>query len=314
MVDRPNKPSALASTPRLPPQAQVSTSDDNATITAVLPTGESVEVRLFGATVTSWKTATGEEKLWLSEAAVLDGSKAIRGGIPLVFPRFAQAPDHEPTVKLPQHGFARTSRWELLGKSTSEGSSSNVKLDFGLSSENLDAKTQSLWPYKFGLIYSVMLDPDSLNTTLVITNEGDEPFEFQALFHTYFKINDITSIEIAGLEGASYIDKVDELKTKTQQGPLTISSETDSIFQPTSGSEGPIVISEGGQPRLRIVRENLPHVVVWNPWADTAAGMADFSPNDGYKNMICVEPGTLKPWQKLEKGDTYEVAQTLTLL
>lgn len=49
-------------------------------ITASLPTGESVTVNLFGATVTSWTLADGEEQLFLSSAAKLDGSKAIRGG------------------------------------------------------------------------------------------------------------------------------------------------------------------------------------------------------------------------------------------
>lgn len=52
---------------------------------ATLPTGDSVEVLLFGASVISWKTA-GKERLWLSSAAKLDGSKPVRGGIPVVFP------------------------------------------------------------------------------------------------------------------------------------------------------------------------------------------------------------------------------------
>lgn len=86
MVDRPNKPSALSATPGLPPQASVTISDTSSRITATLPTGESVEVLLHGATVLSWKDASGDEKLWLSEGAKLDGSKAVRGGIPLVFP------------------------------------------------------------------------------------------------------------------------------------------------------------------------------------------------------------------------------------
>jgi hypothetical protein len=86
MVDRRNKPSALAATPDLPPQAQVTISHGNSRVTASLPTGESVEVLLYGATVLSWKDASGDEKLWLSEGAKLDGTKAVRGGIPLVFP------------------------------------------------------------------------------------------------------------------------------------------------------------------------------------------------------------------------------------
>ena len=86
MVDRPNKPAALVSTPGLPPQPQINISHANSRVSAVLPTGESVEVLLFGATVISWKDRAGNEKLWLSDAAKLDGSKAVRGGIPLVFP------------------------------------------------------------------------------------------------------------------------------------------------------------------------------------------------------------------------------------
>lgn len=85
MVDRPNKPSALAATPQQS-HAQPTVTIDNGRVSAVLPTGETVEVLLHGATVLSWKDASGNEKLWLSEGAVLDGSKAVRGGIPLVFP------------------------------------------------------------------------------------------------------------------------------------------------------------------------------------------------------------------------------------
>lgn len=86
MVDRPKKPSALSATPGLAPQAQVNISHDNARVSATLPTGESVEILLYGATIVSWKNAGGVEKLWVSEKAVLDGGKAVRGGIPLVFP------------------------------------------------------------------------------------------------------------------------------------------------------------------------------------------------------------------------------------
>lgn len=85
MVDRPNKPSALAATPQQS-HAQPTVDIEDGRVKAALPTGETVEVLLHGATVLSWKDAGGNEKLWLSEGAVLDGSKAVRGGIPLVFP------------------------------------------------------------------------------------------------------------------------------------------------------------------------------------------------------------------------------------
>lgn len=86
MVDRAKKPSAIATSPGLTPSAQVNFTHNNDRITAVLPTGESIEVLLYGATIISWKDVKGTEKLWLSDGATLDGSKAVRGGIPLVFP------------------------------------------------------------------------------------------------------------------------------------------------------------------------------------------------------------------------------------
>lgn len=87
MVERSKKPGPIdASASSNAPQPTVDFSSDNSTVTAKLPSGESVSVMLYGATVTSWKNADGSENLWLSEAATLDGTKAVRGGIPVVFP------------------------------------------------------------------------------------------------------------------------------------------------------------------------------------------------------------------------------------
>ena len=84
MVERSKKPSAIPVTPSAP-APHVDFSTDNSRVTATLPTGETIEVLLFGAHVISWKSG-GRENLFLSEKAHLDGSKPVRGGIPLVFP------------------------------------------------------------------------------------------------------------------------------------------------------------------------------------------------------------------------------------
>ena len=86
MVERANKPSAIPVSPSVP-TPQVELSDDNSRVIATLPSGDRVEVLLFGATVISWKSGkNGEENLFVSEKASLDGGKAVRGGIPVVFP------------------------------------------------------------------------------------------------------------------------------------------------------------------------------------------------------------------------------------
>jgi hypothetical protein len=82
-MERTHRPAQLTPVAATPQPVVESTGDK---VTARLPSGESVEILLHGATVTSWKSASGEENLWLSDKAILDGSKAVRGGIPVVFP------------------------------------------------------------------------------------------------------------------------------------------------------------------------------------------------------------------------------------
>jgi glucose-6-phosphate 1-epimerase len=84
-MERAKRPAQLSAMARAPEPA-VSISPDSSRVSARLPGGESVDVLLFGATVVSWKNADGSENLWVSEAAALDGSKPVRGGIPVVFP------------------------------------------------------------------------------------------------------------------------------------------------------------------------------------------------------------------------------------
>merc|ERR1712232_671704 len=71
-------------------------------------TGASAEIYLLGATLCSYKTSDGKEQIFVSPGAIWDGKKAIRGGVPLVFPQFGQ-----PDKAMPQHGFARSSIWAV---------------------------------------------------------------------------------------------------------------------------------------------------------------------------------------------------------
>ena len=81
-MDRANKPSALTSSATGP---QPTVHSDKGRVVATLPSGDSVEVLLYGESVISWKH-NGRENLWVSKAAKLDGSKPVRGGVPVVFP------------------------------------------------------------------------------------------------------------------------------------------------------------------------------------------------------------------------------------
>ena len=62
--------------------------------------GATAQIHAVGATVISFKGANGRENLFCSSKAVMDGSKAIRGGIPICFPIFGP-PTGDSTM--PQH-------------------------------------------------------------------------------------------------------------------------------------------------------------------------------------------------------------------
>lgn len=48
--------------------------------------------------------------------------------------------------------------------------------------------SDSQWDYQFGLTYSVTLSSEDLETSLVVRNTGSRNYEFQVLFHSYFKV------------------------------------------------------------------------------------------------------------------------------
>ena len=51
--------------------------------------GATATINCFGATVTSWMLPSGKEMFYLSKLSDTTGVKPIRGGIPVVFPQFA---------------------------------------------------------------------------------------------------------------------------------------------------------------------------------------------------------------------------------
>lgn len=200
----------------------------------------------------------------------------------------------------------------------------------------LSGDAKKAWPHDFGLVYSVTLSRESLETSLHVQNKGDQSFEFQVLFHSYLRIKvqtyspflyvigirkltasvlhaqDITKTRIHNLQHKTYIDKVLNASTHTEASPsLAITQETDRIYQSLDLSV-PIIVSESDRPKFSIARESLNDVVTWNPWIEKAKGISDFGPADGWKNMICVEAGSVMGWMKLEAGDAWEGAQTIT--
>jgi len=84
------------------------------------------------------------------------------------------------------------------------------------------------------------------------------------------------------------------------------------VYTPSTDPSHPIIVSAEGKEVYKVMRDGLRDVVVWNPWVDKAHSMADFEPKDGYKNMICIEAGSVRDWTKLEAGEAFEGGQMIS--
>ena len=268
---------------------------------------------LFGATILSF-TIKGREILFVSQKAVFDQAKPIRGGIPLVFPQFGAG-----TGELPSHGFARTSKWNVTLESPSK-----AILTLGWQ----DELSSRAWKYPFRLEYTVELSEingGSLITSLRIMNLGllgEEPFEFHCLQHTYLSVPDISKVSVVGLgKGASFINQLAKGEIqKLEVDALTVDKEVDWIFfgSPDKLAEDVTInVGDGTKILLRrsyaVASKHVPcDVVTWNPWIEKSKKMADFG-DEEYKNMICIEPGNVSRKDVIRGGEDAVLTQILSL-
>ncbi|HDZ8855992.1 TPA: D-hexose-6-phosphate mutarotase [Aeromonas dhakensis] len=232
------------------------------------------EISLFGAHVLSYQRHDEPASIWLSDKAVLDGSKPIRGGIPLCWPWFGPAPARVGSGK-PSHGFARTSLWTLDGVSD-HGDGTLVHLSL-----RDNETTRQLWPHAFELELDVLVGKE-LALVLTTRNTGKEPLVYSGALHTYLQISEPEAVSVSGL-GEPYADKLTG-QNGQQQGPLTLNGPLDRVYwQPDAQ-----VSIQDGERQTRVVSGNHDSVVVWTPWLEGASAMADMS-DDGYRTMLCVE-------------------------
>ncbi|KAI7908181.1 galactose mutarotase-like domain-containing protein [Cokeromyces recurvatus] len=268
------------------------------------PSGSTAEVSLFGATVTSW-VVENVERIFVSKKAKRDGTKAIRGGIPICFPIFGT----KEKIDLPQHGFARNHYWEYTG--IMKDDDDEVSVRFGLKDTQLPHETRKRWSHSFRLHYTVTLGEKTLKTFFSLKNEDEDTFEFNMLLHTYFLVPDITKVAVQGLTSCEYIDKVQNGINVTEENEkVTINGEVDRVYKKVQDK---VLLEVNNDSTIQIEKFNLKDTVVWNPWIEKAKSMADFD-DEEYKNMICVEVGSVAEWVVLAGGSTWTAGQTLTIV
>ncbi len=237
----------------------------------------SATIALQGAHLLNWQPRGEKPVIWLSTEAKFAPGKSIRGGVPICWPWFGP---HATEKGYPGHGFARTIPWLLL--EARKLPDDRVCLVF---EPELDETCRRQWPYATTVRYTLTLGQE-LVASLTTTNTGTTPLTLTQGLHTYFAVSDISHIEIAGLEGCPYIDKVDHDKRKKQTGRLTLAGEVNRIYLDTRGCCG--IIDARWKRTILITSTSSRSTVVWNPGKEKAAQMGDFG-RRGETRMVCVE-------------------------
>jgi glucose-6-phosphate 1-epimerase len=234
-------------------------------------------VFLHGAHVATWQPAGHRPVLFMSTESHFTPGKAIRGGIPMIFPWFGARAGNPQT---PQHGFGRTTIWEL---ESLDRASDGVSIALQLSDSD---RTRANWPHAFHARFRVAFGA-RLGLALEIENRSTMAMTFEEAFHSYFAVSDVRNVSVTGLAQTEFIDKVDGA-TRKRLGtePLTFSGETDRVFLNTRTAT--VLHDPGMKRQIGIEKTGSASTVVWNPWLTKAKAMADFG-DEEWSGMLCIE-------------------------
>lgn len=246
-------------------------------------------VYMHGAHVADFTPAGHQPLLFMSPSSNFATGQPIRGGVPVCFPWFGP---HATDPSAPSHGPARITEWQLQQAAMDEG-------------VLLLVLATTIEP--FLISHSVAFGRD-LSMTLCVRNRSDTPASFEAALHTYFAVSDVRQVDITGLEGVDYLDKVDAGQRKTQdERPITFTSETDRVYVDTRST---CVLTDPGR-RITVKSSGSDTTVVWNPWIDKAKALPDFG-DDDWTTMVCIETANAGPNKvSLDAGAEHEMNATI---
>ncbi len=268
----------------------------------VAPDGATATLALHGGHLLSWRPANSPEQLYLSPRSEYASGKAIRGGVPVCFPQFAER------GPLPKHGFARTLPWELVSRAVGKEDALAV-----LRLRDSDA-TRAIWPHAFELELSVRVSGKTLDIELACENNGEAALQFTTALHTYLRVADLDDVSVEGLAGLRYFDSIKQAEA-LQRMDLLLTGEKgvldlDRIY--FGVKEKPLLVAENRR-QVVIAQQGFDDAVIWNPGPERCAKLTDMPPQ-GWSEMLCVEAANIGRPIELQPGDSWVGRQSLSLL
>lgn len=140
----------------------------------------------------------------------------------------------------------------------------------------------------------------SLTCELRLQNKSSTALPFQALLHSYLRVPSISSARVQGVAQYAHYDKVKDaqLPAGVEADVAPGAGETDRVY---AGGAGRVTLAFGDGKGVHVERETFKDTVVWNPAEKAAAGLKDLH-EGGWKEYVCVEPGSVRAFESLEAG------------
>jgi glucose-6-phosphate 1-epimerase len=183
-----------------------------------------------------------------------------------------------------------------------------VVLRLGISD---DPATRAIWDFAFDLELLVTVG-HSLSLALITRNTGAVPFSITQALHTYFCTGDIAQTSVTGLDGCTYLDKVQNQTMGQQFGAVRFAGEIDRVYLNTQ-SDCLIKDDRSGR-TVRIAKTGSASTVVWNPWHAKEKTFTDMASGE-YQQMLCVETCNAGPDQiTLAPGSQHALSACVSLV
>lgn len=230
----------------------------------------------------------GWQLLYLSPLAN-DVQQTVRGGIPVLFPQFA---DRGPLKK---HGFARDLQWQLLDEGTHTNGQSLV---FKLQIQQGD---QFDWPNSAKLVLAAQLMPNALRVHLQVCNSGSTQFAWTGGLHPYICLADLRTSQLLGLHGTSVQDRYDPDRTTETDAAVSWNGDE---FERLYDSQAQLLLQTPSH-TIQLSMTGFDQWMVWNPGVIGAQALKDL-PDLDWKRFVCVEPVRVSRPSVLQPGEVFE--------
>jgi glucose-6-phosphate 1-epimerase len=152
----------------------------------------------------------------------------------------------------------------------------------------------------------------TLRLELTVMNMGNAGFEFAEALHTYFRVSDVRTVNVRGLDGVTYQDNADGNREKVQAGDIVFAGATDNVYLNTRGPAE--LVDATLRRRIRTEKQNSATTVVWNPGEQGAAALTDLG-DDEWQRMVCVEASNIRSAVvSLEPGQEHTMTASLAVV